>query len=81
MGAANDEYNLYNRFWSKKGKVWNGIGPLKLHLKQFKEIPPTWQIHEFELREELTKIFWPGYVINKLTEKQEFSKLIKEIKG
>jgi len=63
MATVYDNY----RYWSKKGKVWNGIGPLKLHLKQFKEIPPTWQVHEFEVHEELTKILWPDY-INQINE-------------
>lgn len=66
MATVYDDY----RYWSKKGKVWNGLGPLKNHFNLFKEhnipIPPEWQVHEFELREELTKVMWPGYVMQKL---------------
>lgn len=45
--------------WSKKGKVWNGLGPLRLHLNMFLEdghcttkgIPSTWEVIEYELVE------------------------------
>lgn len=45
--------------WGKKGKVWNGLGPLKLHLNLFrgydgidwhssvKSDVPNWEIVEF----------------------------------
>lgn len=68
-GGMGADHSCYSQiYWSKKGKVWNGIGPLKLHLKQFKKIPATWQVHEFEVREELTKILWPDYIFNKQKE-------------
>lgn len=53
--------------WSKKGSVWNGIGPLKLHLRLEKDLwdrkhqgkdgtdydyESHWEVHEFELVQE-----------------------------
>lgn len=43
--------------WGKKGKFWNGIGPLKLHLSMLREydkipknsIPADWTILEYDL--------------------------------
>lgn len=50
--------------WGKRGKVWNGIGPLKCHLRQYVEtyaygrddsrrrkIPDTWEVVVFAVAE------------------------------
>jgi phage terminase large subunit len=34
--------------WTRKGKVWQGIGPLKNHLAQFKAIPADWVVVAIE---------------------------------
>ena len=44
--------------WSKRGKTWVGLGPLKTHLRQYiditrttkkviNNIPETWEVHEY----------------------------------
>jgi len=49
--------------WGKTGKVWKGLGPLRLHLNQFlvggdgkPGIPSTWEVIEYELVETETSV-------------------------
>ena len=40
--------------WSRKGKIWKGLGPLKNHLNQYAgKIPEDWEVVAFEVKEEL----------------------------
>lgn len=46
---ANTQYSREFK-WTKKGKIWNGLGPLKIHLQQFYKsgnFPQTWEVIEY----------------------------------
>ena len=50
-------------YFSTKGKTWSNIRYVKTHLRQFEQIPPTWEVVEIEMREcavnEATNFFTP----------------------
>ena len=58
-GGSDANVDSGHSCWSKKGKVWTGLGPLRMHLNQFlsdgyckkKGIPSTWEVIEYELIE------------------------------
>jgi len=57
-GGCNADLPYNTGSWSKKGKVWTGMGPLKLHLKMYvtdnnysksynNRIPHDWVVMEY----------------------------------
>jgi hypothetical protein len=61
--------------WSKSGKVWRGLGPLRSHLNQYlnKDIPLNWEVIEYETVEKTTnsaaEMVNPEKLIEKLKQK------------
>lgn len=57
-GGSNANVDSGSFCWSKKGKIWTGIGPLKNHLNMFINneynkhgLPSTWEVIEYEVVE------------------------------
>jgi hypothetical protein len=55
--------------WTRKGKVWQGLGPLKNHLAQFKHIPSEWIVMEIE---QIIKSSVPAKVIYPVPNKSAY---------
>lgn len=69
--------------WSKKGKIWTGLGPLRTHLNQFYWIPENWEVVEYEYtltKETLKPASQISNRAEKLREKEEKKKRLAEEK-